>query len=1051
MNNLAFITYNELKEFLKFEGDDNKNLYENDILVATAMILNIVNQGTLSIDWINDSITPSDKLIIKQATKILCKSNVENGTYKKQQSLSANLGALNISQNFSGDQQIPEDVYRFLEQTKYYSELIFLNDKTPLNPGAIDITTDQIDRSDTVEESGRTLTDILNNIFTKTKNNFNTANMALVLATANEGKTTYLNSDGTLDNPFIPTSKIPASMKDVATHGGGGASNFSDLDNDTGINISPEFPQNGKGLMLQIGKDIGTLESSISNVDNELEDYKYFEERVEAFNNLEPPDLIRQEVIYGSNYQNTNYTQNIQMTKDRNEYPIQFPDKSTSRLIDYITISPDKLHFLDAEYLFKNLFFIKLSNVKISPGNTYMTGKFIFRIKDKDSNITNADEYVFKGKNDEIIEAFCSLSFSMLQTKAPYTIEVAFFLDEATIDNVGGDPANFEVVSTATTNIDTHIIRGGSVNVWRYSPYEDTRLVQDTEIHFKDPNVYTAEGYKLPILPDGSYDDSLPPLLIYAISNVPYIETVKKAFKLGEDGDGNITKAEIESASGLSLANKKLTNLGEGTKATEGITYAQLQTAIHSENKIISKVISASGTSENIPDPTGNFDIQPDGTVDNLWLKFQNLLYATGKTYLDCNTIKLRLRLQWNTGQATQWNDIHEVIFIQNDGNNWTCQSGVIVKIAGTTERQISMSASIGNGGSGPEQFIIDFGTLSDTNLSNVEGKKIYAFFDEITPIENETGGGSIPPIAIEGFVNQQFQTLASDTYPGDIDDTLRAITGWTNKLKNKTLFTIQSNGALVIDEAYRQEIEDGGKDRYLRVDFSCQGWTNRTGIYKAVITTSGAFDFNGNKTLIERDVNTSSNSYLGSMAQEIHSLYFRIPHTLASGDLMYVEIQAINCGVADMRPPYNLIFTELGTAGVQGPKGDQGPKGEPGTPGGAGVREVMYDETQTIDNNGFKDFNIIPTAKNNNFKNVMFLINCTHKAYSIVFSLIEFLDNDEFYIYKTHPADNSYTFLEIFPEKGSIKLYNLSNFSMDFKVKATGERITTTREKVKR
>ncbi len=283
-------------------------------------------------------------------------------------------------------------------------------------------------------------------------------------------KTVHLNTSGQIDGTTInEKSANPASQIMVANAvkagGGGGATNFSGLANDTGIGISPEFPQNGKGLMEQIGKDIGTLESDISNVDNDLDDFKLFQEQVEAFNNLEPPDLLRQEVIFGSNYQNTDYTQVIQMTVDKNEYPVKFPNKLTSRLIDYITISKDSLNFTEATYLFKNLFFIKLTNVKLSAGSNNLTGRFIFRIKDKDSNITNADEYDFKGKDNEIVQAFTSLNFIMIKEKAPYTVEVAFFLDESTISNAAGDPVNFEVISTATTGVDNHIIAGGSVDI----------------------------------------------------------------------------------------------------------------------------------------------------------------------------------------------------------------------------------------------------------------------------------------------------------------------------------------------------------------------------------------------------------------------------------------------------------------------------------------------------------------------------------------------------------------------------------------------------------
>ncbi len=641
------------------------------------------------------------------------------------------------------------------------------------------------------------------------------------------------------------------------------------------------------------------------------------------------------------------------MTVDKNEYPVKFPNKLTSRLIDYITISKDSLNFTEATYLFKNLFFIKLTNVKLSAGSNNLTGRFIFRIKDKDSNITNADEYDFKGKDNEIVQAFTSLNFIMIKEKAPYTVEVAFFLDESTISNAAGDitktQANFGASLTNSQSTQYRNVKsGGSIG-----------------------------------------------------SNVATIDDVERI--------------------------------------------------AHTENPLVDKNLLKGGTSKSVTIP---FVINKDGTIDDVELPIQKgttadtVDYIDGKTQADVNKLRILYNVQWNTGAAKSVNANYNFIFTKQNNGDWLPTTPEIIislpPVAGFNdpERTLIPQGLIATVIS-PNKFSISF--KDGTNASDYAGHKLFIRIDQIWYIEAETSGGTIPPIALEGFVNQQFQTLASDTYAGDDDNVLRTITGWADKLKNKTLFKIQSNGALVIDETYRKEIADSGKDRYLRMDFSCGGWTNRTGVYKAEVTTSGAFDFNGNKTLINRTIDTTSNSYLGSLSQEVHSLYFRIPHTIAADDLIFIEIMSANCGVADMRPPYNLMLTEMGNAGVQGEKGEKGDAG------GVIVRETMCDERQTINNNGSFTYNMSATGINKDFKNIQFYINCRIPSSNYYYNIIEFIDNEELYYRKENITDPTYySLMLINPTTSNIMIQNKQGISGNFTLIITGERISTTLKKEK-
>ncbi len=194
----------------------------------------------------------------------------------------------------------------------------------------------------------------------------------------------------------------------------------------------------------------------------------------------------------------------------------------------------------------------------------------------------------------------------------------------------------------------------------------------------------------------------------------------------------------------------------------------------------------------------------------------------------------------------------------------------------------------------------------------------------------------------LPSYNNTNFQDFVSQTYPGDIDNTLRTITGWNDSLKAKTMFSVQSNGALVITEEYRKEIADKAVDRYVRIDFSAQGFTGLDEPFFAQVTPSGLFDFNGEQYLLRRTATTTGADYAGSLAQEVHSRVFRIPHNIGVGDLMFIEIKSYNCGVSDMRPPYHLTFTELGSEALKGDKGEKGDTGTSGSPKLGEVNNIM-------------------------------------------------------------------------------------------------------------
>ncbi len=340
-------------------------------------------------------------------------------------------------------------------------------------------------------------------------------------------------------------------------------------------------------------------------------------------------------------------------------------------------------------------------------------------------------------------------------------------------------------------------------------------------------------------------------------------------------------------------------------------------------------------------------------------------------------------------------------------------------------------------------------------------------------PIGPKGDKGDKGDAGIKEYTNTNFQSFTSEIYVGDIDDALRPITGWNEKLKNKDLFYAQSNGALVIDETYRQKISTDGIDKYIRIDFSCSGFTARTGDFSAEITTSGNFDFDGETFLIKKGTDTTSNSYLGTKTNEIYSLVFKIPHTIASGDLMFIELKSSNCGVADMHPPYHLRFTELGNEGSKGevgPKGDKGDDGAKGDKGDTGpigpkgdkgdkgdtpappVRVAMfYDVDFTLTNNAYKNCLIIPLGNINDFKNIAYSLTSSNTNYSMNFSTIQFFSNETRSLikYQRFSDDfNKLTIMSIQPNNNNIEITNKTGSSITYTLTVTGEAINPTKTK---
>ncbi len=1085
--NIQFITYEELKTFLVLENDENKNLYTQDINVASLKILALCNNGNLLNDFNNNLISDEDLFHIKQASLILCKWGIENGNFKTAQSLSASLGAFNISQGSQGDNMIPGEVIEHLGHTKYYNEISFLSNEPETNLNAITITTDDIDRGLSLLPKGNTLTTILNGMYLSQE-----ATHLLVLQ--NEKKTQHLDIDGNVLGDFDPTLDRPGSMKMIFENGGKSLPDILEkkLDystDDTFIIYSQDKKTPTIGSYILFGTDrlnyvinnrtvmalretdihiAANIEMNANKITNlapalsgtsavNLDQLNDVEDRVKIAINLNDSlsnrDLAMLNKVSnnGSNlkegksllFQSYQYATLPVKSVIIGATPTAIPlPKGTDQWVDQYLFTPTAI----ATYLFKHLFYYILNPFTDTNKQKY---RIIARVRGLDgtdyalpydfdlSKIKSAD--IQKKTFPNFLKLFADLN----PANAPYTYNM-------TIQGLDGSEGALLIETESSGSFDVAIPGASHFEIIEMIPKTD-KLVLDNNIHFNDPNIYTSLGYVMPDTPGGGKDDTLPPLLEYAILDIPYIKIIKKVFEVGENATGEITKTVANFGKSLTLASTApINNVGSNPNSdTSAATIGDVKALIHSENPLIDKNLLKNGTSKSVSIP---FVINPNGTVNDLELPLEtpDVEYIAGKTYADVNKIRVLYNVKWNTGAAKSINANYNIIFNKEDNGDWLPTTPEIIislpPVAGFTdpERTLIPQGLIKTSAGHPYKFDISF--KDGTNASDYAGQKLFLEVEQIWYNELETGGGTVPPIALEGFVNQNFQTLASDTYPGDIDNVLRTITGWTTKLSNKILFKTQSNGALVLDETYRQEIADSGKDRTVRIDFSCSGFTARTGDYIAKVTTSGAFDFAGNKFLIKKGIDTTSNSYLGSLNQENHSLIFKIPHTIASGDLLFIEIESANCGIADMRAPYNLIFSEMGNAGVQGAKGD------PGDTPTAPVRVEIVRETHTLTNNQNQKINFLTTEPFKDFKNIQINVNI-YSAWSFQHNIINMTNSaNQWNVYQTgEGADNiKYMKLTVYRDQTFLYISNYTQATQTIDIIATGERISTTLKKEK-
>lgn len=162
----------------------------------------------------------------------------------------------------------------------------------------------------------------------------------------------------------------------------------------------------------------------------------------------------------------------------------------------------------------------------------------------------------------------------------------------------------------------------------------------------------------------------------------------------------------------------------------------------------------------------------------------------------------------------------------------------------------------------------------------------------------------------------------------------------------------------------------------------------------------------------------------------------------------MFIELKSSNCGIADVRPPYHLSFTELGN------QGNKGAKGDPGDPGGAGVRETMYDESTTLNNNQSFNFNILGDGNNNSYKNIQITLTDSGDDWGLV-KFINNLNDQPSIRFRTIqfaqvPVIDQYVVLELISVLNFIKVSNFTNKTETFTLKVTGEKIPAPRKKEK-
>ncbi len=1095
--NIQFITYEELKTFLVLENDENKNLYTQDINVASLKILALCNNGNLLNDFNNNLISDEDLFHIKQASLILCKWGIENGNFKTAQSLSASLGAFNISQGSQGDNMIPDEVIEHLGHTKYYNEISFLSNEPETNLNAITITTDDIDRGLSLLPKGNTLTTILNGMYLSQE-----ATHLLVLQ--NEKKTQHLDIDGNVLGNFDPTLDRPGSMKMIFENGGKSLPDILDkkLDystDDTFIIYSQDKKTPTIGSYILFGTDrlnyvinnrtvialretdiniAANIEMNANKITNlapalsgtsavNLDQLNDVEDRVKIAINLNDSLSNRDLAMLNKVSNNgSNLKEGKSLLFQSYQYatlpiksviigstptPIPLP-KGTDQWVDQYLFTPTAI----ATYLFKHLFYYILNPFTDTNKQKY---RIIARVRGLDgtdyalpydfdlSKIKSAD--IQKKTFPNFLKLFADLN----PANAPYTYNM-------TIQGLDGSEGALLIETESSGSFDVAIPGASHFEIIEMIPKTD-KLVLDNNIHFNDPNIYTSLGYVMPDTPGGGKDDTLPPLLEYAILDIPYIKIIKKVFEVGENATGEITKTVANFGKSLTLASTApINNVGSNPKSdTSAATIGDVKALIHTENPLIDKNLLKNGTSKSVSIP---FVINPNGTVNDLELPLEtpDVEYIAGKTYADVNKIRVLYNVKWNTGAAKSINANYNIIFNKEDNGDWLPTTPeIIISLPPITgfddpERTLIPQALIKTSAGHPYKFDISF--KDGTNASDYAGQKLFLEVEQIWYNELETSGGSVPPTPLLTYKNQNYQNIISRITPTPDDGYERTVKNWQTKpISTKTMFNIQSNGGLVINEDYRKEIADSGIDRIIRADFTADGFINSDGDYYAKFDVSGAFDFNNNRFLLYSKNKTTTAGYLSRNIHQTGTTFFKIPHGISAGDLLFLLIKVIRSRTGELAEPYHLTFTEMGNAtlqGERGARGQQGPKGDPGDPGGGGARVELFNSTITA----IKQTQTILSGINDLalYKNIMFSITSPETPPTLYWNTQFFItDISElkedttrnwillyFVAYLSFSGSHSYTYFIYKTNSQKLFISNPDTMTGDLEIKITGE-----------
>ncbi len=247
------------------------------------------------------------------------------------------------------------------------------------------------------------------------------------------------------------------------------------------------------------------------------------------------------------------------------------------------------------------------------------------------------------------------------------------------------------------------------------------------------------------------------------------------------------------------------------------------------------------------------------------------------------------------------------------------------------------------------------------TVLFGIDGYLLNTIYNPVSfpqaPLTQKMFNDNLPILPdLPVYKNQNFQNMVSRTTPARDDNYERTIKGWqTNPISTKRMFDIQTNGGLVINEDYRQEIAASGVDRIIRADLTADGFINSDGDYYAKFDVSGAFNFNNNRYLMYSNSKTPTDGYNGRNIHQTGTTFFTIPHGISAGDLLFVIIKVLRTPTGDLVNPYHLTFTEMGNDSIQGPKGEPGP---------AGDKPILLYEETTFNNipmsGGEKTYNLI-------------------------------------------------------------------------------------------